>query len=326
MKANDTTTPDLDAEAGPDAIDLPLAKLGSGKVREWWALPDGKRLIVTTDRLSAFDRIVARVPGKGQVLNQLSGFWFRRTADIVPNHLLSLPDPAASVVLDAAPFPVEVIVRGHITGVTSTALWRRYELGERHIYGYDFPEGLRKNSPLPRPIVTPTTKGGPTGHDERLSPAEVVSTGLLDARSWEEVMAAALALYARGAEVAAKAGLVLVDTKYEFGRAADGRIILIDEVHTPDSSRFWRLASYAKAIEEGREPEVLDKEYVRMAYAAKGYRGDGPVPALPGSIWRETGELYREVYEALTGLVFERAEGPLGPRLKANLRREGILR
>src|SRR5512147_1107431 len=177
---------------------LPLLHKASGKVRDWYDLPDGKRLIITTDRLSAFDRILAAVPYKGQVLNQLSAWWFEQTRDIIPNHIITLPDPNASVVRIAEPLPVEVIVRGYITGVTSTALWYRYSIGERKIYGYDFPDGLQKNQQLPIPIITPTTKGGVTGHDERLDCAEVVQKGLLDANTWDQVQSAAIAIFRRG--------------------------------------------------------------------------------------------------------------------------------
>jgi phosphoribosylaminoimidazole-succinocarboxamide synthase len=172
--------------------ELPLANPHSGKVRDWFDLPGGKRLIVTSDRLSAFDRNLAVVPYKGQVLNQLSAWWFDQTRAIMPSHFVSTPDPNAMQVVEAAPFAVEVIVRGFITGVTSTALWHRYELGERTIYGYRFPEGLRKNQSLPQPIITPTTKGGATGHDERLTCQQVTDLGLLDPQTWDQVQAAAL--------------------------------------------------------------------------------------------------------------------------------------
>src|SRR5512147_1175310 len=193
-----------------DKTDLPLKGKQSGKVRDWYDLPGGRRLLVTTDRLSAFDRILACVPYKGQVLNQLAAWWFDHTADIIPNHTAGLPDPNALLALEAEPFTVEVIVRGYITGVTTTALWYRYSLGEREIYGYRFPEGLRKNQLLPEPIITPTTKGGPTGHDERLTCSEVVQHGLLDASTWDQVQSAALSLFHRGNEIANKAGLILV--------------------------------------------------------------------------------------------------------------------
>jgi phosphoribosylaminoimidazole-succinocarboxamide synthase len=305
--------------------DLPLPGKHSGKVRDWYPLPGGQRLLVTTDRLSAFDRILARVPYKGQVLNQLAAWWFENTVDILPNHVISVPDPNAIVAREAELFPVEVVVRGYITGVTTTALWYRYSLGERDIYGYHFPEGLRKNQVLPKPIITPTTKGGPTGHDERLTCAEVVEKGLLEADTWEQVMAAALAIFKRGQGVAQKAGLILVDTKYELGRAADGGVLLIDEVHTPDSSRFWKADSYAKRFEAGEEPENFDKELVRLAYAEKGYRGDGTPPTMPADLWVAASQRYIAIYEMLTGRVFDAGAYPVEARLAENLKKAGIL-
>jgi phosphoribosylaminoimidazole-succinocarboxamide synthase len=299
--------------------DLPLPDKFSGKVRDGYPLADGERLLITTDRLSAFDRVLAAVPFKGQVLNQLSAWWFEHTADIIANHLISTPDPNAMICRSAQPFPVEVIVRGFITGVTHTALWYRYSLGEREIYGYRFRDGLRKNEALPAPIITPTTKGGETGHDERLTCAEVVEKGLLEARVWEQVQAAALALFQHGQEMAARAGLILVDTKYEFGLGPDGKILLIDEVHTPDSSRFWKRASYAERLSAGQEPELYDKEFVRLAYADLGYRGDGEPPALPEETWVETSQLYQSIYEGLTGQVFVPGAYPVGPRLEQAL-------
>jgi phosphoribosylaminoimidazole-succinocarboxamide synthase len=312
----------------PEALgetNLPLPGKTRGKVRDWYDLPGGRRLIVTTDRLSAFDRILARVPFKGQVLNQLSAWWFARTADIIPNHIVSLPDPNAAVVAEAEPFLVEVIVRGYITGVTSTALWYRYSLGEREIYGYRFPEGLRKNESLPEPIITPTTKGGATGHDERLTCAEVVSKGLLDASTWDQVQSAALGIFKRGQELAARAGLILVDTKYEFGRAADGSVLLIDEVHTPDSSRFWKADSYEAKLSAGEEPENFDKELVRLAYAERGYRGEGEIPEMPDGLWASASRRYISIYEMLTGQPFEPGAYPVEPRLLQNLKFRGVV-
>ena len=299
---------------------LPLPNKTSGKVRDWYDLPNGKRLIITTDRLSAFDRILAAVPYKGQVLNQLSAWWFEQTQDIIPNHIVSLPDPNAAVVHVAEPFPVEVIVRGYITGVTTTALWYRYSLGERHIYGYEFPEGLRKNQALPEPIITPTTKGGVTGHDERLTCAEVVGKGLLDQQTWDQVQSAALAVFKLGQEVARKKGIILVDTKYEFGCAADGSLMLIDEVHTPDSSRFWMAGSYEARFAAGEDPENFDKEFVRLAYAEKGYRGDGEIPSMPDELWVSASERYIQLYEMLTGKAFMPGAYPVQERLIENLR------
>jgi phosphoribosylaminoimidazole-succinocarboxamide synthase len=304
---------------------LPLLHKSSGKVRDWYDLPAGKRLIVTTDRLSAFDRILAIVPYKGQVLNQLSAWWFEQTEDIIPNHIVSLPDPNAAVVKIAEPFPVEVIVRGYITGVTTTALWYRYSLGERNIYGYEFPEGLRKNQALSEPIITPTTKGGTTGHDERLSCAEVVAKGLLNTQTWDQVQAAALEIFKCGQELARKAGIILVDTKYEFGCAADGSVVLIDEVHTPDSSRFWKADTYEAQFAAGADPENFDKEFVRLAYAEKGYRGDGEIPSLPEDLWVSASERYIQIYEMLTGTNFVPGAYPIQERLLENLRQRGLI-
>jgi len=304
---------------------LPLPGRTSGKVRDWYNLPDGNRLIITTDRLSAFDRILAQVPYKGQVLNQLSNWWFSQTSDIIPNHIVSIPDPNASIVKEAEPFLVEVIVRGYITGVTSTALWYRYALGERDIYGYRFPEGLTKNEALPQPIITPTTKGGLTGHDERLTCAEVTEKGLLDAATWEQVQSAALAVFSRGQKLAREAGLILVDTKYEFGRSADGRVILIDEVHTPDSSRFWKADTYEAQLSAGNEPENFDKEFVRIAYAELGYRGDGEIPSVPVDLWIAASQRYITIYEMLARHAFEPGQYPVEPRLVANLKSAGII-
>jgi phosphoribosylaminoimidazole-succinocarboxamide synthase len=296
-----------------------------GKVRDVYRLAPGRLLMVTTDRLSAFDRILGAAPFKGQVLNQLSAWWFEQTKPIVTNHALELPDPNALIAQQAEPFPVEVIVRGYITGVTSTALWHRYNLGERVIYGHKLPDGLRKNQALPEPIITPTTKGGPTGHDERLTPAEVVEKGYLDAKTWDSVQKAALELFAFGQKVAARAGLILVDTKYEFGRDQQGEICLIDEVHTPDSSRYWLDKSYIPHFEAGNEPENYDKEYLRLIYAQHGYRGEGEPPPVPEDLWLEIGQRYIDLYERLTGQAFIPAVYPVPPRLEANLVEAGVL-
>jgi len=322
----------LDAEtirhAIPSALeetDLPLGPRYHGKVRDWYDLPGGQRLFVTTDRLSAFDRILGQVPFKGQVLNQLSAWWFEQTRDLIDHHALAIPDPNVTIGQVCEPIPVEVVVRGYMTGVTGTALWYRYSLGEREIYGHTFPDGLRKNQVLPAPIITPTTKGGPTAHDERLTCAEVVARGLLDAATWDQVQTAALAIFRRGQTLAQSAGLILVDTKYEFGRAPDGRVMLIDEVHTPDSSRFWEAGSYAARFAAGEEPENFDKEFIRLWYVARGYRGDGEPPPMPDDLITAASQRYIAIYEMLTGRVFEPAAYPAGPRIEANLRRAGVL-
>jgi phosphoribosylaminoimidazole-succinocarboxamide synthase len=304
---------------------LPLPERKTGKVRDWYTLNEASKLFITTDRLSAFDRVLARVPFKGQVLNQLSAWWFDITRDLIDNQMVSIPDPNAIVARTVKRFPVEIVVRGYITGVTTTALWYRYSLGERGIYGYTFPEGLKKNQALPEPILTPTTKGDEGTHDERLTCAEVVERGLLDAATWEQVSTAALAVFRRGQEMAARAGLILVDTKYEMGLSPDGKVMLIDEVHTPDSSRFWKADSYPDRFEAGEEPDNFDKELVRLAYAEKGYRGDGEPPALPDDLWIAASQRYISIFEMLTGLTFEPAAYPAEPRIVENLKRAGII-
>jgi phosphoribosylaminoimidazole-succinocarboxamide synthase len=304
---------------------LPLKERGEGKVRDWYALDTGAKLFVTTDRLSAFDRILARVPYKGQVLNQLSAWWFDITRDLIDNQMVSVPDPNVVVARAVKRFPVEIVVRGYITGVTQTALWYRYSLGEREIYGHTFPDGLKKNQALPEPILTPTTKGEEGTHDERLTCAEVVERGLMNAETWEKVRSAALAVFLRGQEVASRAGLILVDTKYEMGLSADGKVMLIDEIHTPDSSRFWKAETYAERFAAGEEPDNFDKELVRLAYAERGYRGDGEPPELPDALWVAASQRYISILEMLTGRDFEPAAYPAEPRIVENLAKAGIL-
>lgn len=306
-------------------VDLPLTDRRDGKVRTSWAVGDDQRLIVTTDRLSAFDRVLAGVPYKGQVLNEMSAWWFARTADVIPNHLVAVPDPNAVLARSANPLPVEVVVRSHITGVTDTSLWGIYETGERRVYGYDLPDGLRKNTPLPQHIVTPTTKAEFGRHDVPLTCDEVTSHGHLPAELWDRVTEAALALFARGVEVGAASGLILADTKYEFGVTADDELILIDEVHTPDSSRWWIADSYEARVAAGDEPESLDKEVVRRTFADIGYKGDGPVPEVPGEVWSATTGRYIIAYERLTGTTFEPGAYPIQERLTDNLKKADIL-
>ena len=294
-------------KALPNALagtDLPLGKRGRGKVRDWYDLPDGRRLLITTDRLSAFDRVLGLVPYKGQVLNQLAAFWFAQTKDIVPNHLLEMPQPNAALVRVCRPYAVEVIVRGYITGVTTTSLWYHYERGARELYGHRLADGLRKNARLPVPLITPTTKATGGAHDERVTGDEVVARELVPAETWAEMQRVALALFARGTEVCARGGLILVDTKYEFGDL-DGRLTLIDEIHTPDSSRFWRADGYAARFAAGEEPENFDKEFIRLWYAARGYRGEGEPPPMPPELAVQAARRYIAVYEMITGETFE---------------------
>ncbi len=322
----------MDATALKDTfagIDLEfLGPKRSGKVRDIYEAGD-RLILVATDRLSAFDHILGLVPFKGQVLNQLSAFWFEQTHDIVNNHFVDSPDPNVTLGRICRPLPVEVVVRGYISGVTKTSLWYRYSLGERNIYGLDFPEGLAKNDPLPQPVITPTTKAQHGGHDERITAAEIIERGLVEEQLWETVCAASLALFRRGQEISAAGGLLLVDTKYEFGLADDGELLLIDEVHTPDSSRFWTAASYAKVKADrlqsnekstwSEEPENFDKEFVRLAYAAQGYIGDGPPSPLPDELALEAAARYIRSYELLTGRAFSPGELPVAARVAKNL-------
>jgi phosphoribosylaminoimidazole-succinocarboxamide synthase len=297
-----------------------LGKGTRGKVRDLYTVDD-RIIMITTDRLSAFDQILGLVPCKGQVLNELALFWFDQTRDIIPNAVLESPDPNVTVVRRCTPLLVEVVVRGYITGVTSTALWQRYSQGERTIYGIDFPNGLQKNDPLPVPIITPTTKAADGGHDARITSAEVVTMGLATAAQWEEISAAAVALFTRGQEIAARSGLILVDTKYEFGLLPNGRVALIDEIHTPDSSRFWEAATWPERRAAGLEPENFDKEFVRLYYAAHGYQGEGAPFPLPAELAVEAAERYIRAYERITHLPFMPAAMPAAPRIEANLRR-----
>jgi phosphoribosylaminoimidazole-succinocarboxamide synthase len=299
-------------------VDLDLPDRRDGKVRASFAWGDD-RLFVTTDRLSAFDRIIAGVPYKGQVLNQLAAWWFARTADIVANHVIAVPDPNVLVARSAVPLPVEVVVRGVITGVTSTSIWQMYAAGERTVYGHRLPDGLVKNERLPEAIITPTTKAAHGGHDEPLTCADVVERGLVERGLWDEVQRVALALFARGQQVAADAGLILADTKYELGLSDDGTLLLIDEVHTPDSSRYWVAATYDERLGAGDEPESLDKEVVRRALLDAGYRGDGAPPALDPEVWAATSARYVDAYERLTGTAFVRGDYPVGPRITSAL-------
>jgi phosphoribosylaminoimidazole-succinocarboxamide synthase len=294
--------------------DLPgLGPRTEGKVRDIYVTGD-RRVLVTTDRVSAFDRVLGAIPFKGQVLNQLSAWWFEQTRDIVPNHVISVPDPNVTVAREAEALPVEVIVRGYITGVTSTSLWTLYSQGVARPYGLDLPAGLHKNDPLPEPVLTPTTKATGGAHDERLTPAEVVERGLVAPGLWDEIQGAALAIFKRGQEVARRAGLILVDTKYEFG-LIDGRPALIDEVHTPDSSRYWVAASYEAMRSTGHEPENFDKEFLRLWFAQQGYRGDGVPPTMPDEFVVQVARRYIAAYERLTGQSFVPGAQPAAERM-----------
>jgi phosphoribosylaminoimidazole-succinocarboxamide synthase len=295
-----------------DNVTVPaLGERIQGKVRDIYR-HNNQRILITTDRVSAFDRILGLIPYKGQVLNQLSAWWFKQTLDIVNNHLVTVPDPNVMIVREADALPVEVVVRGYITGVTDTALWTLYKNGDREPYGIPLPDGLQKNDPLPRPIITPTTKAA-HGHDERITSAEVIERGLMDADTWQAVQKAALAVFQRGQELANRAGLILVDTKYEFG-LIDGEVTLIDEIHTPDSSRYWTRTSY-----DAGTPQNISKEFLREWFKKAGYTGDGSPPTMPDDFVAKVAARYIQAYEQLLQDEFVPGEQPATDRIERTL-------
>jgi phosphoribosylaminoimidazole-succinocarboxamide synthase len=279
-----------------------------GKVRDNYTTADGRRILITTDRISAFDRVIGTLPLKGQILNRLAAHWFERTRDIAPNHVLEVPDPNVLVARECRPLPVEFVMRAYLTGVTSTSIWTHYEKGARVFCGHTLPDGLSKNMALPAPILTPSTKAEKGGHDISASREEILATGVIAAPDFDAAAAIARALFARGQADCAARGLILADTKYEMGKDPEGNIVVIDEIHTPDSSRFWFEASYRDRLSRGEEPESFDKEYVRRWLAAQGFRGDGPTPVIPDDVRVEAAARYAEAFERITG-------GPFAPDL-----------
>ena len=276
---------------------------------------------MSSDRISAFDRILAAIPFKGQVLTQMARFWFDHTADICPNHVLAYPDPNVVIGKRVEILPVEIVVRGYLAGTTSTSVLTQYKKGVREMYGHVLPEGLRDNQILPTPIITPTSKAFDGGHDEPLTPQEIVEQGLLSQTQWDEVSGYALALFARGQEMAAARGLILVDTKYEFGLDAEGRILIADEIHTPDSSRYWIAAGYAEAFAAGTRPPSFDKDVIRSWVGARCDPYVDDIPAIPAEMIAATAQVYIDAYEAITGEVFVpdlSGETPLA-RVRSNL-------
>ena len=267
-----------------------LPNFYQGKVRENYDLPDGRRVLISTDRQSAFDQVLSAVPFKGQVLTQTARFWFDNTQDICPNHVLAYPDPNVVIGRRLTMLPVEMVVRDYLTGSTDTSIWTLYKSGKRTMYGETFADGMTKNQKLPRTILTPTTKGDVGAHDHPITPAEIVAQGLLTQAQWDEVAGLSLALFARGREIAAKQGLILVDTKFEFGLDEQGRILVADEILTPDSSRYWRAASLSERLAQGHEPDSLDKEF--LALADKNGLG-----SLPGH--RSVGGMRASIYNAM---------------------------
>lgn len=274
-----------------------------GKVRDRYDLGDYYALI-TTDRQSAFDRVLASIPFKGQVLNQTGAWWFEQTQDIIENHVISIPDPNVTLAKKCKPFPIEFVVRGYMTGSSSTSIWTQYQAGTRKYCGVSLTEGITKNQKFPQPILTPTTKE--EAHDRPISPQEIVDEGWMNKEHWEYASEHALMLFARGQELSRKNGLILVDTKYEMGLSEDGQILIIDEIHTPDSSRYWLQSSYRKRFEEGKEPENVDKEFLRLWFRENcdPYK-DETLPEAPKELVLELAARYIHLYESITGQIFQ---------------------
>lgn len=292
-----------------------------GKVRENYDLPDGSRIIIATDRLSAFDRILTSIPDKGHILTQTARYWFEATKDICPNHVIAYPDPNVVIGKRLDILPVEIVVRGYLAGTTGTSLLTLYKKGERNMYGLNLPDGLKDNQALPQPVITPTSKAFDGGHDEPLTPAEIVDHKLLTQEQWETLSHYALALFARGQELAAKRGLILVDTKYEFGTDETGKIILADEIHTPDSSRYWIADSYEEAYRTGSRPKSFDKDFIRAWVVERCDPYKDEIPEIPAELVEETAKVYRTAYETITGDVFvpDQSGATVLDRIRENL-------
>ena len=290
-----------------------------GKVRDRYDLGSCLALI-TTDRQSAFDRVLASIPFKGQVLNETGAWWFEQTRDIIPNHVMELPDPNVTIAKKCKPFPIEFVVRGYVTGSSSTSLWTIYNRGDREYCGITFPDGLTKNQALEEAVLTPTTKE--EDHDRPISPADIVSEGWMTQEHWDFAAQKALDLFNRGQKISADHGLILVDTKYEMGIAEDGEITLIDEIHPPDSSRYWIAESYERRMGEGLEPENIDKEFLRLWFKdhCDPYK-DETLPAAPDDLVVELSARYIHLFEIITGenFTFPEADLPISDRIARNL-------
>ncbi|MDA1044199.1 MAG: phosphoribosylaminoimidazolesuccinocarboxamide synthase [Verrucomicrobia bacterium] len=289
-----------------------VGELQRGKVRDSYMQGD-QRLIVVTDRISAFDRVLGTVPQKGQVLNDLAAFWFNETRDIVANHVIEVPDPNVMIVRECEQLPLEFVVRGYITGVTKTSAWMNYSNGVRNLCGNILPEGLRKDQKLEKPIVTPTTKL--EAHDRNISKDEAISEGLIDASTFDKAVEICLKLYARAVEYAAGQGLIFVDTKYELGRI-NGELVISDEINTPDSSRYWFSDTYESLFAASEEQRKLDKEYVRQWLAQKGFTGDGQPPVLTDEVRLEAARRYISAYELITAKAFVIHDEPICERVR----------
>jgi len=323
---NEAASPGLDATLhaalGRTLQETDFPELGTkyeGKVRDNYTTDDGRRFIVVTDRISAFDRVLGTVPFKGQVLNRLAGWWFDKTRDVAASHMIRVPDPNVLECVECIPILVEMVVRAYVTGSTSTSIWTHYESGARVFCGHRLPDGLKKNQKLAAPILTPTTKAPKGEHDVSGSREEIIATGKVTAADFDAAAAIATRLFAKGSEMCRERGLILVDTKYEFGRKKDGQIVVIDEIHTPDSSRFWMANTYAERFAAGEDPEPLDKDFVRRHYTKMGYRGDGAAPPIPDDVRVGAAKRYIEAFERITGEAFvPDTEEPLS-RIARNL-------
>ena len=299
-----------------------FAALGAkyeGKVRDNYSTKDGRRYIVVTDRISAFDRVLGTIPFKGQVLNRLAAWWFDKTKDVAPNHFLAAPDPNVLECVECTPILCEMVVRAYVTGSTSTSIWTHYEKGARVFCGHRLPDGLAKNQKLPAPILTPATKAPKGEHDVSGSREEILATGLVTAKDFDAAAEIAMRLFAAGQKICAERGLILVDTKSEMGKTKDGKIVVIDEIHTPDSSRFWMMDSYEARVARGEDPEPLDKDFVRRHYTQMGYRGDGEPPPLPDAVRVGAAKRYIEAFEKITGTTFTPNTEPPLARIAKNL-------
>jgi phosphoribosylaminoimidazole-succinocarboxamide synthase len=299
-----------------------LGRKKTGKVRDIYEQPD-KLILITTDRHSSFDRIIAHIPWKGQVLNQVSAWWFNETRDIVPNHVLAVPDPNVTVGKKMKMVPVEAVMRGYLTGVTDTSIWTRYQQGQREFGDLKLSDGLKKNTKLPHPVFDPTTKE--EGHDRAITPAQMIEEGLITKELFQQVKETATKLFLRGQEVAMSRGLILVDTKYEFGLDERGALVLIDEIHTPDSSRYWQLEGYEESLRNGTEPKSFDKEFLRLWFKANcdPYK-DKVLPEAPAELVEELSRRYIQMYEQITGEKFIPGELPALPRMERNLKSYAI--
>ncbi len=299
------------------ATNLNIGNKKIGKVRDTYELSD-KMILITTDRQSAFDRILASVPFKGQVLNQISAWWFAQTKNIISNHVLEIPDPNVTVGKKCKVFPVEFVVRGYLTGSTDTSVWINYQKGVREYCGNTLPEGMKKNQKFIKPIVTPTTKS--TEHDRLITPNEIVAEKLMTQTEWDYVSSKALELFIFGQKIALKNNLILVDTKYEFGKDANGNILLIDEIHTPDSSRYWLANTYEERLNNNLEPENIDKEFLRLWFKEHcDPYNDEKLPEAPAELVIELSNRYIQLYEMITGEKFVFPTGNINERLKNNL-------